>query len=265
MYNKIKPIKRYGQNFLINPQIGNRIVDSLGIQSGDIIVEIGSGLGSLTQLLKCKPFKKLILLETDLRFIKVLKEKYHNDIIVKQTSIIDFEFQELFSIYGQKVKVIGNIPYNITSGIIFKLLENNEFISRAILLVQKEVAIRILAQPNCKDYGTLSIMVQSKAHINKLFNVSSNNFYPVPKVDSSVINLEFRSDIDDIIDYDLFSKIIHSCFQMRRKMLRNSLTQLLNKNQLAKIKCIKLTLRPEELSIQDFKNLSNEISQTADL
>ena len=260
MYNYIKPIKRYGQNFLINPHINKRIVDSLESQNNDIIVEIGAGLGGLTEILKSKPYKKLILLETDPRCTKILREKYNDDIAVTQTSIIDFEFHSLFSKYGQKINVIGNIPYNITSGIIFKLLENNKFINRVILLVQKEVANRILATPKGKDYGVLSIMAQAKANINKVFDVSRKNFYPIPNVDSSVINLCLKSNIDDITDYDLFSKIVHSCFKMRRKMLHNSLGQLLEKNQLKKIKAIKLSLRPEELSIQDFKNLSNEIS-----
>ena len=261
MHNYIRPIKRYGQNFLINPHINKKIVDSLESNRDDIIIEIGAGLGNLTQMIISKPYKRLIVLETDPRCIKILEERYNNSITIRQTSIIDFDFRDLFSKHGQKIKVIGNIPYNITSGIIFKLLENNEYISIAILLVQKEVANRILATPHSKAYGVLSVMVQSKASIKRLFNISRKNFYPIPNVDSSVISLELKLNIDDIIDYELFNKIVRNCFQMRRKMLYNSLKQLLQRNQLTKITCIKLSLRPEELSLQDFKNISNEISK----
>lgn len=258
IYN-FKPSKKYGQNFLTNIQISEKIVTALDSKSGDIVLEIGAGLGSLTQVLIKKALRKLIVLETDLRCVEILTEKFYNDLYIKQTSILEFKFDDLFNKYGKKVKVIGNIPYNITSAIIFKLIDNSDYISRIVLMVQKEVAKRILAKTNCKDYGIFSVMIQSKADVRLLFDVKRNNFYPVPNVDSSVIRLDFRQKADDIIDYKLFSKIVHECFKTRRKMLHNSLKRIVKENYIERIESVPLSVRPEELSIKDFKNLSNEL------
>jgi 16S rRNA (adenine1518-N6/adenine1519-N6)-dimethyltransferase len=261
MIDNFKPSKKYGQIFLTNIQISEKIVTELDPKSSDIVLEIGAGLGSLTQILVKKSLSCLIVLETDLRCVEILTEKYFNDLNIKQISILEFKFDDLFNEYEKKVKVIGNIPYHITSAIIFKLIENSDYISRIVLMVQKEVANRISAKTNCKDYGIFSIMIQSKADVKLLFDVERNNFYPVPNVDSAVIRLDFSQKTNDIIDYNFFSKIVHECFKTRRKMLHNSLKRIINENQIARIESVPLSLRPEELSIQDFKNLSNELSR----
>ena len=128
-------------------------------------------------------------------------------------------------------------------------------------MVQKEIADRLLAGTHCKEYGILSVLAGSHAKIIRLFNVKRNNFYPVPKVDSSIIKMEMVENIDDISDYAIFQKIVRGCFNTRRKMLQNSLKRYLSAGIINKIKSVPLTVRPEELSIQDFKNLANETAR----
>jgi len=257
MVMNLKPLKKYSQNFLKNKCIQKKIVDALDSKENDIIIEIGAGFGNLTQLLVKKPYKELILLEIDPRCIKILNERFGKDAMIINRSILEFNFKELN--IGGKVKVIGNIPYHLTSPIIFTLLKFKTHLDQAVLMVQKEVADRILAKPSCKEYGVLSIMVAYKADVQRLFNVGRNNFYPVPQVDSAVINLNMKPEVTDIIDYNLFNQVVRITFQTRRKMLRNSLSRFLGKNIIDKIKTISLLKRPEQLSLQDFINLSNEI------
>jgi 16S rRNA (adenine1518-N6/adenine1519-N6)-dimethyltransferase len=255
----IRPRKNFGQNFLKNNVLALEIVNALRIQKSDIVVEIGAGLGILTKILSERPLKKLIALEIDNRLYEILKKCCNPNVQILKESILDYKFEHIN--YGEKVKVIGNIPYNLTSQIILKIIEERKYISNVVLMVQKEVADRLVANPNCKDYGILSVFLKYHADVNRLFDVNRNNFFPIPKVDSTVLTIHLSDHSNNVNDYNLFKKIVRTCFQTRRKMLRNSLLKVINKEQISKIDSTSLSLRPEELNLDDFVALTNEIVQ----
>ena len=259
MPEKIKPLKKYGQNFLQNHYFAEQIVNALESQNDELLIEIGPGTGVLTELIIKENYTEFIALEIDGRFIANLTEKCGSKIKIIQQSILDFDFNELDRSFRRKVKIVGNIPYNITSQIIFKLLENRQYISRAVLMVQKEVANRLISKSHTKDYGILSVMVRCHAEVKRLFNVGRKNFFPAPKVDSSVIQFDLIDKPEGIKDFELFRNIVRTTFQTRRKILQNSLKRLFSLDILHSMTSIDLKKRPEELSLQEFKNLSNEI------
>ena len=259
MAAQIKPLKKFSQNFLRNKYYAEKIVDALNCEANDIIVEIGPGHGVLTELLIKKEFKKLSVIEIDQRLAILVKNKFPIDLTVIQDSVLNVSFEQL-AIDG-RIKIIGNIPYNITSDIIFKIVDNYKYINRAVLMVQKEVASRLVANPKTKDYGILTIFVGYHSSVQRLFDVSRDYFNPVPKVDSSVVCLDFIDFENKNFNYPLFKKIVKAGFKTRRKMLRNSLKKMLISNDINNLSSIDLDKRPEELSIEDFKLLTNEISK----
>jgi 16S rRNA (adenine1518-N6/adenine1519-N6)-dimethyltransferase len=256
----IKPLKKYGQNFLTDKHIAGKIIDALEPPGDEIIVEIGAGSGMLTELLFHRDYKHVIALEIDARFIMALQKRYGGKITILQQSILDFSFKELSVKYNRQIKIIGNIPYYITSPILFKLIENDQYISQAILMVQKEIAERLLADTCCKAYGILTVLAGYHAKIRKLFDVKRAYFYPQPQVDSTVIKMEMGPGKHSVSDYHLFRSIVHLCFNTRRKMMQNSLKKILSKDEMNKIKSVPLTARPEELSLQHFLALTDEIA-----
>jgi 16S rRNA (adenine1518-N6/adenine1519-N6)-dimethyltransferase len=258
MASQIKPLKKFGQNFLRNDYFAEKIVDSLDCEENDVIVEIGPGKGVLTELLIKQEHKNLSVIEIDRRLANLLAEKFPTDLNIIQDNVLNVSFDQLA--IENRIKVVGNIPYNITSDIIFKLIENNQYMERAVLMIQKEVANRLVAETKTKDYGLLTIFVGFHCEIRKLFDVNRENFYPVPNVDSSVVCLDFKALEENYFDYDLFRKIVKTGFNTRRKMLRNTLKNLLISYQIKNISSISLDRRPEELSIEEFKLLTNEIS-----
>lgn len=259
MFDSSFPKKRFGQNFLSNKHIASKIVDSININSNDTIVEIGPGRGILTEIINTKECKKKIAVEIDSDLASQLQIDFP-DIQIYQQDILSFSFSNVYQQSKNKIKVFGNIPYNITSPILFHLLENSKYLSQAVIMMQKEVAERLLATKDNKEYGILTILVSAQTKIDKLFTVNRNNFYPKPKVDSMVVHLEFVKNATDIENYLLFNNIVKTTFNNRRKMLRNSLSNIVNADTLQKIKTVSLNLRPENLSLSDFLNLTNEIA-----
>ena len=259
MAAEIKPLKKFGQNFLNNTFYSKKIVEALECQEKDILLEIGAGTGALTDILIKQKFNRLTVLEIDIRLTDLLQQKYGSRISVLNKSILDFSFDELSK--NSRIKVIGNIPYNITSDIILKIIENHAFIKRAVIMVQKEVADRLVAETRTKDYGILTVFIKCHGEIYRVLDVSRDNFYPVPNVDSAVISFDLFEKIDGIADYNLFRKVVRICFNNRRKMLRNSLKKILDNQNINEIRSVQLDHRPEELTVQDFKTLSNEISE----
>ncbi len=262
------PKKRFGQNFLINKSYAAKIVDGLEIEPEDSIIEIGPGRGILTGLLSNKKCESLIAVEIDNQLIEFLQKEYGSSVKIYNEDILSFSFFDIFKKTNSPLKVIGNIPYNITSPIIFHLLANQNYISTAVLMVQKEVADRLTAKKDTKDYGILTVMVNSQSDVEKLFTISRNNFHPSPKVDSAVVKLNLgKTKKEDILHFEeftpelrkLFKHVVHSTFNYRRKMLKNSLKMILVDYNLEKIKSVPLNIRPENLSIEDFKNLTKEI------
>jgi len=186
---------------------------------------------------------------------------YPQKITFLEQNILNLSFKLLYDRYKTRIKVIGNIPYHITSPILFALFDQSSYISEAVLMVQKEMADRLTASPRSKEYGILTVLLGSKTKIRRILDVSRKNFFPKPNVDSTVIKLFFKDEIEDVSDEALFRQIVRQSFNTRRKMLHNSLKKILNSDILDKISSVSLTARPEELTIADFKNLTNEIYQ----
>lgn len=257
---KLKPLKKFGQNFLHDKNILRKIVDEINPQPDDNLIEIGPGQGSLTQELFEKT-EKYTAVEIDSRVIEDLNIKFAGINLVHA----DFLKLELTN-YGTStnpIRIAGNIPYNLTSPIIFKLLENRLIVNDAVLMIQLEVAQRIVSSIGIKDYGILSVILNAFADIKLCFKVSPNVFYPRPKVFSAVIHIKFHKDVKKY-DEHLFKSLVKAAFNQRRKTLRNSLGNSIFADINFEQSPIDLGLRAEQLSINDFIALTNFIKQTSE-
>lgn len=273
-YN-IQANKRFGQNFLIDDNILENIISSSNIQENELIIEIGPGLGNLSEYL-VKSSDYVLLVEIDNNMIDILNDRlssYNNYELLNQDILkldIDKKIEEIEQrklVKYSKVKVIANLPYYITSPIIFKLLEDSHRISEIVVMVQKEVAERITAKSGNKDYGILTIMVDSKCDTNIETIVPRDSFIPAPNVDSAVIKL-VKNEKYDIKNQEIFKKLVNAGFSQRRKKILNSLSNssyfsftksdwedIFNKND------ISLEVRAEQLDIKEFIKISNYISK----
>ena len=233
--------KKWSQNFLIDDNISKKIINLININNSDTILEIGPGEGSLTKHI-IQYTKKIHLVEIDPILCEKLNLNYNHESTIRifNEDILDFKLDLLTSYI-----IVGNIPYNITTPIIFKFLNQTNWTSM-ILMVQTEVANRIVAQPKSKIYGRLSVMCQAFSNVSKKFDVSKNVFFPKPKVDSSVIT--FTPKKHNIHNIENFSEIVKKSFSQRRKKLKNNLSDILNIQQIDKFG----HKRAEELSVDDY-------------
>lgn len=251
------PKKRLGQNFLWDRNIAKKIVEALNPNDYDLVVEIGPGRGILTELLINYDINYLGI-EIDYSLASYLQKKIAQQNL-KNFQILNMDFlkfnEKKYTSNNKKIKLLGNIPYYLTSSIIFKILDNRRFYSCCVLMLQKEVAERLVSPPGRKTYGLLSVLVQMYARVERLFNVSPNCFFPKPKVDSSVIKIELieNSKFDD--NYEFYKEIIKRAFTQRRKILLNSLfkhyginTEVLNETLINRL----VKVRPEQLTPQEF-------------
>lgn len=261
----IKPRKRLGQNFLTDANVRRRIISSCQLTGEDSVLEIGSGKGELTRLI-AQYAKRVIGLEIDQRLSQALTENLTQceNVKILRKDILKLNLKKEVLIPGQitgKIKVIGNIPYYISTPIIEFIIDNKDSISSAFLTVQKEFAKRITAVCGSKDYGSFSCFVQYYTLPKVLFNISKNSFFPVPKVDSSFLTLAIRErPAVEVINEKLFFKIIRSAFGQRRKTLKNSLSGVISQETLGSFflkKTIDPRTRPECLTLQDFASLAN--------
>lgn len=215
----IRPKKSLGQHFLKDPNIIHKIADAVPADKQDLVIEIGPGTGSLTKLLLDR-YPNFKAVEIDQRAVAYLNELYPNlDVI--HADILKVSWEELTGEF-KRIHIVGNLPYNVTSQILFTLLEQRSKLSSAILMMQKEVAQRLVAVPRTKDYGILSVQVQLMSTPHILFDVSPNVFVPPPKVISSVVGLTFDKPALSCSDKNL-KTVVRSAFQQRRKKLSNSL------------------------------------------
>lgn len=260
--------KSLGQNFLIDYNIIEKIVSGADIQKEDLVIEIGPGIGTLTAA-AAEQAGKVIAVEIDKNLIPILKEtlKDYDNIEIIHQDILKTNLTEILNKEpGYKnVKVIGNLPYYITTPIIMKILEDRVPITSITIMLQKEVADRIKANPSTKDYGSLSVAVQFYCTVEPVAQVPKEVFVPRPAVDSSVIRLDVRSEKPvELIDETLFFQVIKSGFGQRRKTLLNSLTGLNSKSKEEVKKILEEAgidpqRRAETLTIQEFARIANII------
>jgi 16S rRNA (adenine1518-N6/adenine1519-N6)-dimethyltransferase len=251
------PRKRFGQNFLRDQHVIDRIITVIHPKAGGFYLEIGPGLGALTQPL-LKILGKLQVVELDRDIIPPLIESCKNlgSLTVHEADALKFDFHPCVP-PGEKLHVIGNLPYNISTPILFHLFTQLDCISDMHFMLQKEVVDRMVAPPGNKQYGRLSVMVQYYCQVNSLFDVPPASFYPAPKVNSSIIRLvPYAEPPFPAKNKQFLDEIVREAFNQRRKTLRNSLKAYFNDEQFA-LAGINPDLRAEMLSVEDFVRLSN--------
>ncbi|MCQ2271633.1 MAG: 16S rRNA (adenine(1518)-N(6)/adenine(1519)-N(6))-dimethyltransferase RsmA [Bacteroidales bacterium] len=250
----VKPKKNLGQHFLKNETVAQQIVDAL-VSGNQQVIEIGPGMGVLTKYLIAKKFDNFKVVEIDNESVGYLIQHYpalQNNILA-----CDFLSLKLEDYFKGSFSVIGNFPYNISSQILFKILDYKEVATEVVGMFQKEVAERVASQPGHKQYGILSVLLQAYYDIEYLFTVDEQQFLPPPKVQSAVIRLKRNPEKQLHCPEDLFKKVVKAGFNQRRKTLRNSLCQFtfdegFRQNEI-------FTKRPEQLSVADFELICEHI------
>jgi 16S rRNA (adenine1518-N6/adenine1519-N6)-dimethyltransferase len=247
----IPPLKKFGQNFLTDKNLINKIIEVFNINQNDHIVEIGPGLGALTQKIaqhQCK----YVAFDIDERMVTHLQNLNLN---AKLKDFLAWDFSDFSDFSSNKLRLIGNLPYNITSPIIFHVVKHINLVQDCMFMMQLEVAKRINAKPNCKEYGRLSVMCQYYFDTKLVLQVPPKVFIPVPKVDSAVLYLQPKKELPDI-DTNLFAQVVKQAFSSRRKTIKNNLS---NYEYALKKANISLSLRPENLSANDYVNITRSI------
>lgn len=257
-----RPIKKWGQHFLFDRGILNRLAQTARLTPHDTVLEIGPGVGSLTSILATK-CQKVVAIEVDRRLCHIAKELLspYPNVEVVEGDILKIDLDKLD--LGMSYKVVANLPYYITTPIIMKLLKERERIEDMALTVQQEVAKRISAQPGGKDYGSLSLAIQFYCNAEISFSIPSSFFYPRPEVDSAVVHLRVRENpVVEVEDEEVFFRVVKASFTQRRKTLLNSLSAELGLGRervktLLKDAEITPTRRGETLSAYEFARIAS--------
>jgi 16S rRNA (adenine1518-N6/adenine1519-N6)-dimethyltransferase len=248
--------KRFGQHFLHDSSVVQKMIYALYPKPDEKIIEIGPGLGALTFPL-LQTIETLTVVEIDRDVIQHLRNKGGEQLNIHNVDALRFDFSQLQDNASQPLRIVGNLPYNISTPLLFHLLKFRELISDMHFMLQKEVVDRLVAVPGNKNYGRLSIMAQYYCQTEYLFYVSPASFNPPPKVDSAVLRITPWKELPYIArDPQRLSQIVVEAFSKRRKTLRNSLRKYISLEQIQSIG-IDPQLRAEQLSVEDFVNLSN--------
>ena len=260
---QVRPKKNLGQHFLTDLNIAKRIADTVDVPYGELpVLEVGPGMGVMTQYLVEKP-RPLKVVEIDRESVAYLQDNFPrliNNII--GGDFLRMDLREVFD--GQQFVLTGNYPYDISSQIFFKMLDNKDLIPCCTGMIQHEVAVRMASKSGNKQYGILSVLIQAWYHVEYLFQVEPGVFNPPPKVQSAVIRMT-RNEVTDLgCDELLFKRVVKTVFNQRRKMLRVSLRQIFNgehPGSAAFFEDEMMTRRPEQLSIPEFVELTNKVEK----
>lgn len=255
--------KRYGQNFLVDPNILNKIINQVNIEQDSIIIEIGVGSANLTEKL-ADIAKNVIGYEIDSSLKSIINDKlsaFSNVKIIYDDFLTRNIEEDLLEYQYKHIYVVANLPYYITTPIITKLIEENVDVDQMIIMVQKEVGDRLNSSPGNKEYNSLTVFINYYFEVSKLFDVSRNAFLPKPKVDSSVIKLKKRTNKHYLRDKNLFFKLVRASFKHKRKTLKNNLTNYDLEKVLNVLKKydLDLTVRAEQLAIEQFVDIANSL------
>ncbi len=251
--------KRFGQNFLHNDAVISDIIDAINPESGENLIEIGPGLGALTEPV-IERAGKLSVVELDRDLAHRLRHHpfLANDLTIYETDALKFDFSQLAD-EDKPLRIFGNLPYNISTPLIFHLLSFKDKVQDMHFMLQKEVVERMAAGPNCKAYGRLSIMTQYQCQVLPVMEIGPEAFKPAPKVDSAIVRLIPHANISNPVkDIDALNTVCLTAFNQRRKTIRNSFKKLITLEQLSKLD-IDANLRPENLCLDQYIKLANFI------
>jgi 16S rRNA (adenine1518-N6/adenine1519-N6)-dimethyltransferase len=251
--------KRFGQNFLVDAQVIGEIVAAVAPQRDDLVVEIGPGLGALTGPLLAR-LDHLHVVEIDRDIVARLRQRYIPErLTIHEGDALAFDFGALADTAGKKLSVVGNLPYNISTPLLFHLAQFADRTREMHFMLQKEVVERMVAEPGTADYGRLSVMLQYRFVMDWLLDVPPESFDPAPKVDSAVVRLIPRAQEDlTVRDEARFAELVAAAFGQRRKMLRNNLKGLVDDGLFERLG-IAPTARAEELPLSDYIALANAV------
>ena len=261
--SSVKPKQSLGQNFLVDENIARNIVDSIAPKPTDVLVEIGPGQGALTKHL-VQQAQTLIAYEIDGRVTETLHHQYGTaQIHILHQDFLKADLHQLSKKNNTKPRILENIPYHLRIQILSKIIDDRKVIIDATLMIQREVADRLISKPNSKEYGILAAVSSFYGTVKKIFNVSPNCFYPRPSVTSAIIRFSLFEQLPFEVNETLLRTVIRTSFGKRRKMLRNSLSYLpFEESAIVRILAHTerwLTMRPEQLSVEQFVQLTNEI------
>ena len=258
--------KQLGQHFLENPAASEMIVNRCRVMPEDVVLEIGAGLGALT-IPVARIAKKVYAVEKDYKIISLLKTELTSNslfnVILIEKDILRVNIEEFAEETNRKILVLGNLPYNISSQVLIKLIKSRNTVSRAILMFQKELAQRITAKPCCKKYGRITVMLNYCADIKKVADVKASQFFPRPKVDSEVLEITFKDSLKYSANEEFLYMVIKAAFGQRRKNLKNALAgselhiAAETSRHALENAGIDPTRRAETLTVEEFVRLGN--------
>jgi 16S rRNA (adenine1518-N6/adenine1519-N6)-dimethyltransferase len=260
------PRKRLGQHFLVDRNILNKVIRSAGVEKEDVVLEVGPGLGEMTLAL-ARQAKKVIAIEIDSKLVVILEKKMkdHPNVEVVKSDILKVDFDQFLKKEGHPIKVVANLPYQISTPLLFRFIESKDVFSTFTLMLQREVAERMVAPPGRKEYGPLSIFIQLSFDLTIRFFIKPSAFFPPPKVDSALVHMVWREEpLVETNDEEWFKRVVKACFGYRRKTLVNALKHselVLPESMELKMKGIGIDpqRRPETLTIQEFAALANAL------
>jgi 16S rRNA (adenine1518-N6/adenine1519-N6)-dimethyltransferase len=221
----LTPRKRWGQHFLIERNILNKVIQTAELEKGDVVLEVGPGLGEMTLAL-ARQVKKVIAVEIDPKLVEILKKKTMDlpNVEVIKGDILEISFNQLLHQEDQRLKVVANLPYQISTPLLFRFIESRDVFSDFTLMLQKEVAERMVASPGGKDYGPLSVFTQSVSNLSICFFIKPSAFFPRPKVESAVIRVVWKErPVIGLEEEEWFKLVVRGCMGYRRKRLMNAL------------------------------------------